>query len=552
MEIKPELNCTPLPRRNTGGNVDKKPAVAGNQQQPAEQPQQQNQSNSGGGNQQNQGRNQNQGGQNRNQGGGNQGGGGNRNQGGNQNNRGFGNNQNRGQNDRNQRGGNNQNRGGGNRQQNEGNDRRDGDRRDGDRGDRRDGRGKQSEDFILQQKLKQLQGQILLELPTIEPQEIKFSGRNRLYIGNLTNDVTEEELAELFKPYGDISESFINKDKNFAFLKVDYRANAEKAKKELDGSMRKNRPLRIRFAPNATNIRVKNLTPQVSNELLHKSFEAFGQVERAVIIVDDRGKPTGEGIVEFARKAAAQQAIRYCTDRCFFLTSSLRPCVVEPFEHIDDTDGYPEKSLNKKGQDFFKARQAGPRFAELGSFEHEYGQRWKQMHELFKQKVEQLKREMQMEEEQLEAQMEYAKYEHETELLREQLRAREQDRDRQKMEWEVKERQAQEQRLRNEQQMKTEQDEMQIRMQRSEDELRRRQQENTLFMQAQQLNSMLDKQEMNQGGGHEGNNRRTYDMMNQGVNGNNYQNDDDDAVIEIIIIIIIIIIIKEHQRFSNI
>lgn len=101
--------------------------------------------------------------------------------------------------------------------------------------------------------------------------------------------------------------------------------------------------------------------------------------------------------------------------------SSLRPCVVEPFDHIDDTDGYSEKSLNKKNQDFYKARQFGPRFAEMNSFEHEYGTRWKQLHELYKTKHEALKREMQLEEEKLEAQMEYARYEHETEILRERM-----------------------------------------------------------------------------------------------------------------------------------
>ena len=63
----------------------------------------------------------------------------------------------------------------------------------------------------------------------------------------------------------------------------------------------------------------------------------------------------------------------------------------------------------------------GPRFAEANSFEHEYGQRWKQLNDLYKQKAEALKREMQLEEEKLEAQMEYAKYEHETELLRERM-----------------------------------------------------------------------------------------------------------------------------------
>lgn len=70
---------------------------------------------------------------------------------------------------------------------------------------------------------------------------------------------------------------------------------------------------------------------------------------------------------------------------------------------------------------FCFTQQHGPRFADIGSFEHEYGQRWKQMHELYKQKAEALKREMIMEEEKLEAQMEFARYEHETESLRERM-----------------------------------------------------------------------------------------------------------------------------------
>lgn len=93
--------------------------------------------------------------------------------------------------------------------------------------------------------------------------------------------------------------------------------------------------------------------------------------------------------------------------------------VVEPFEQQDDIDGYPDKNLPRKNQDFYKSREVGPRFAQIGSFEHEYGTRWKQLHELYKQKEEALKREMAMEEEKLEAQMEFARYEHETELLRE-------------------------------------------------------------------------------------------------------------------------------------
>lgn len=58
------------------------------------------------------------------------------------------------------------------------------------------------------------------DLPPQETTEKKFSGRNRLYIGNLTNDVTEDEIQQMFQQYGEISELFVNKEKNFAFLRM--------------------------------------------------------------------------------------------------------------------------------------------------------------------------------------------------------------------------------------------------------------------------------------------------------------------------------------------
>lgn len=58
------------------------------------------------------------------------------------------------------------------------------------------------------------------DLSPPETTEKKFSGRNRLYIGNLSNDVTEEEIQQIFQQYGEISELFVNKEKNFAFLRM--------------------------------------------------------------------------------------------------------------------------------------------------------------------------------------------------------------------------------------------------------------------------------------------------------------------------------------------
>lgn len=105
---------------------------------------------------------------------------------------------------------------------------------------------------------------------------------------------------------------------------------------------------------------MKNLTPYVTNELLHAAFSVFGEIERCVVIVDDRGKSTGEGIIEFVRKPAATLALKHCTEGCFFLTSSLRPVIVELHEQMDNIDGFPEKSVQKKSADYHQAREVTP------------------------------------------------------------------------------------------------------------------------------------------------------------------------------------------------
>lgn len=279
------------------------------------------------------------------------------------------------------------------------------------------------------------------DIPPIDTSEKKFAGRNRLYVGNIGSEITEADINEAFSKFGETSEIFLNSQKNFAFVKLDYHANAEKAKRELDGAQLKGRSLKIRFSPSGSSIKVKNLTNFVTNELLHYTFSIFGEIEKAVVLVDERGRTTGEGIVEFSRKGSAMSAYHKCTDNCLFLTSSLRPAVVELYEPLDDVDGYQEKSLPKKNPQYMKEREVGPRLASETSFEFEYGTRWKQLYDLFKQKEDALKKELEMEKEKLEAQMEYARYEHETEMLREQLRAREMDRERQKRDWEMKERQ---------------------------------------------------------------------------------------------------------------
>ena len=128
-------------------------------------------------------------------------------------------------------------------------------------------------------------------------------------------------------------------------------------------------------------------------------------------------------------------------------------------------------------------RQVGPRFGQDGSFEAEYGARWKQLYEMEKQRRDQLDQEIKMEMDKLRDQMEFARRQHETEMLREQLRRREMEQERSKGDWDMRQAQREQERRRMEEEMQRRQESMQARMRQSEDDLKRRQQENQLFMQ---------------------------------------------------------------------
>ena len=76
----------------------------------------------------------------------------------------------------------------------------------------------------------------------------------------------------------------------------------------------------MRFAASSCSIKVSNLSPVVSNELLEEAFSSFGEVESAVVGTDQRGKSLGYGIVDYARRGSATGAVQRCRNGQFLLT----------------------------------------------------------------------------------------------------------------------------------------------------------------------------------------------------------------------------------------
>ena len=75
-----------------------------------------------------------------------------------------------------------------------------------------------------------------------------------IYVGNVSYDLTEKELEELFAEFGSVSAARIITDrttgrsKGFGFVEMDNKAEGEEAIKQLDGKEMNGRTLKVNEA----------------------------------------------------------------------------------------------------------------------------------------------------------------------------------------------------------------------------------------------------------------------------------------------------------------
>ncbi len=68
---------------------------------------------------------------------------------------------------------------------------------------------------------------------------------SKLFVGNLSHSVSRDRLQELFAGYGTVVEAKIISDKGFGFVEMSSQAEAEEAKKSLNGYNLEGRNLRV-------------------------------------------------------------------------------------------------------------------------------------------------------------------------------------------------------------------------------------------------------------------------------------------------------------------
>jgi len=68
---------------------------------------------------------------------------------------------------------------------------------------------------------------------------------SRLFVGNLSYSVTNEDLSGLFATYGDVVEAKVIEGKGFGFVEMSSQSEAEEAKEGLNGTDFSGRSLNV-------------------------------------------------------------------------------------------------------------------------------------------------------------------------------------------------------------------------------------------------------------------------------------------------------------------
>ncbi|VFQ80621.1 unnamed protein product [Cuscuta campestris] len=155
---------------------------------------------------------------------------------------------------------------------------------------------------------------------------VRKSGVGNLFVKNLAPSVTSAQLERMFSNYGTIISCKVvvedGKSKCFGFVQFDSEHSAMFAIRCLNGTMLEGKKLYVSKFINKqerkvpcedfkfTNLYVKNLDDDLSEDLLREKFSKHGKVQNAIIVRDENGKSRGFGFVNFHSHEDANRAVQ--------------------------------------------------------------------------------------------------------------------------------------------------------------------------------------------------------------------------------------------------
>ncbi|KAJ7097874.1 polyadenylate binding protein [Mycena belliarum] len=157
---------------------------------------------------------------------------------------------------------------------------------------------------------------------------LRKTGQGNIFIKNLDEAIDNKALHDTFAAFGNVLSCKVATDehgqsKGYGFVHYETGEAADSAIKAVNGMLlndkkvyvghhisRKERQSKLdEMKSQFTNLYVKNVDPEMSQDEFEKLFTAHGTVTSALIQVDDEGKSKGFGFVNYENHEDAQKAV---------------------------------------------------------------------------------------------------------------------------------------------------------------------------------------------------------------------------------------------------
>jgi polyadenylate-binding protein len=157
---------------------------------------------------------------------------------------------------------------------------------------------------------------------------LRKTGQGNIFIKNLDEQIDNKALHDTFAAFGNVLSCKVATDelgnsKGYGFVHYETAEAADGAIKAVNGMLlndkkvyvghhisRKERQSKLdEMKAQFTNLYIKNLDPEVTQEEFEQLFQPFGNVTSAVVQIDEEGKSKGFGFVNFETHEEAQRAV---------------------------------------------------------------------------------------------------------------------------------------------------------------------------------------------------------------------------------------------------
>ncbi|MBA0591472.1 hypothetical protein Gorai_020147 [Gossypium raimondii] len=171
-----------------------------------------------------------------------------------------------------------------------------------------------------------LNGKMIRVTWSLRDPDARKSGVGNVFVKNLSESIDSVGLQELFQKFGNVVSCKVatfedGKSMGYGFVQFESEESANAAIERLDNTMIGDKEIyvgkfmkkcdRVLPSPDVkyTNLYVKNLDPDINEEVLQEKFSEFGKIACLVVARDENGTSRGFGFVNFECPEDAKKAM---------------------------------------------------------------------------------------------------------------------------------------------------------------------------------------------------------------------------------------------------